>query len=65
MKLDIVKVIKKDESMEVFDTNKIVRAINKTALRCNIEISTRQHDDIIKSSGESGKGNKRGRGVKW
>ena len=33
----MVKVIKKDATTESFDGNKIIKAVEKTALRCNVD----------------------------
>lgn len=48
MKIGNIKVIKKDDRVEMFDGRKIVKAINKTALRCNITLDDSQHNEIVK-----------------
>lgn len=40
MKTNIIRVIKKDATLEPFDGNKIRKAVEKTALRCNVELDT-------------------------
>ena len=44
MKIGNIKVIKKDDRVEMFDGRKIIKAINKTALRCNITLDDSQHN---------------------
>ena len=48
MKIGNIKVIKKDDRVEMFDGRKIIKAINKTALRCNITLDDSQHNEIVK-----------------
>ena len=43
-----IKVIKKDTNTEVFNGNKIIKAIEKTALRCNVDLDDTQKDKIVK-----------------
>lgn len=43
-----IKVIKKDSTTELFNGNKIVKAIEKTALRCNVELDDIQKNKIVK-----------------
>lgn len=43
-----IKVIKKDSTTEVFNGNKIIKAIEKTALRSNVELDDIQKNKIVK-----------------
>ena len=43
-----IKVIKKDSTTELFNGNKIIKAIEKTALRCNVELDDTQKGKIVK-----------------
>ena len=43
-----IKVIKKDSTTEVFNGNKIIKAIEKTALRCNVELDDTQKGKVVK-----------------
>ena len=43
-----IKVIKKDSTTELFNGNKIIKAIEKTALRCNVELDEIQKNKIVK-----------------
>lgn len=43
-----IKVIKKDSTTEVFNGNKIIKAIEKTALRCNVDLDDIQKNKIVK-----------------
>ncbi len=43
-----IKVIKKDSTTELFNGNKIIKAIEKTALRCNVELDDIQKNKIVK-----------------
>lgn len=43
-----IKVIKKDSTTELFNGNKIIKAIEKTALRCNVELDDIQKGKIVK-----------------
>lgn len=44
-----IKVRKKDGSIESFDSSKIIKAIQKTAIRCGIEISKFQLNQVVDS----------------
>ena len=48
MKIGTISVLKKNMEVENFDSNKIVRAINKTALRCNVNITKEQEQAVVK-----------------
>ena len=43
-----IKVIKKDSTTEVFNGNKIIKAVEKTALRCNVELTDADKWRIVK-----------------
>ena len=43
-----IKVIKKDSTTELFNGNKIIKAIEKTALRSNVELDDIQKNKIVK-----------------
>ena len=43
-----IKVIKKDSTTELFNGNKIIKAIEKTALRCNVDLDDTQKGKIVK-----------------